>query len=85
MDTAGVGQAVRALRGERTRAEFIRQVYDSTGEYIRDQSLYRIETGRYVGYVFPEARALMLAYPELAPLFLGRDLYESIVTHAPTL
>jgi hypothetical protein len=85
MDVAEVGRAVRALRGERTRAEFIREVYDTTGEYMRDPALYRIEAGRYAGYVLPEAHALMIAYPQLAPLFLGRKLYERIVNHQSTL
>jgi hypothetical protein len=82
VDAKAVGERVRAVRGERTRAEYIKGVYDATGLYISEASLYRIEAGKVKSYVLEEARALMLAHPRLAPLFLGADLYESIVAHS---
>ena len=85
MDVVGIaaaGRVVRALRGKRTRAEFIRDVYNTTGVFIPDASLYRIEAGKVRRFLPAEVEGLILAYPSLARVFFGANLHESIVGEA---
>ena len=85
VQTAAAGRVVRALRGERTRAEFICYVYNATGIFIPDASLYRIEAGKVRRFVPAEVEGLILAYPSLARVFFGANLHKSIVGEAGTV
>ncbi|MCK9357705.1 MAG: hypothetical protein M0R22_11275, partial [Dehalococcoidia bacterium] len=73
------GDPVRAVRGRRTRAEMARYLYDTTGVGVSEQMLSVAERGG-VAYRMPiVVRALILAYPELARVFLSNDIIERIL------
>lgn len=76
-----VASKLRQIRGERSRGDVVREIYDRTGILISPQQLYNVDSGRQVLRVSATVRGLMGAYPEIAPLFLGEDLVRSIVSH----
>ena len=74
------GTLVRDLRGERSRAEFVRDLYDSTGVGVSEDMVYHLEAGQ-VAFNMPDViRALILAYPSLARVFLPSDITRKLAT-----
>ena len=76
---SGMGEAVLALRGKRSRARFAEQLERETGVSVSAGMLYHIENGN-VRYKMPDVvRALWLAYPvELTQFFLPPDIIEML-------
>jgi hypothetical protein len=82
---ATAGDLVRQLRGERGREEFIRDIYDQTGIYLSHAALARVETGAQPLKVPGIMEACILAYPETAVLFLGRNLHACVTSKGGAL
>ena len=73
-----IGEAVRASRGEMSRARFSKAILDKTGLFISAEMVQRVEEGAVQCHISRTILALLGYDIGLAPLVLPENILEAI-------